>query len=570
MPRPRPARRALVAAALLLALTALLLTPALAAPQLNIPGIGTVNLPGSGSKPTATASESPSATATPTATSASSSAAPSSSGTATATATTAKPKPTVADKCPGGRCKVDGRGSQECIWLEKTKACSAFTGLYIPTNISSYFELRLPAKRSYLIPELKNATDLDDQFNAEKSYAFMQKYVGEYMVNIAGCQMPDQRWYKTWFCLDLLDFFSQKGDPCSQNSKFSVCASTLDARAASLQNDISNATSCPVGQSGRDAAAKHITFLNTTSYRGTDTSCISGEDNENNASVNQLCGYFSEAAACSHDCKSLNDAVRGKCPQYLADAKAQSTQAASSSACDPNDKSCEPGSSKTIPIIIGSVVGVLVLGALVVLWRIRKRNADNAAKAATMARTENVPPPAPAPASIAPPAPVVAPAPQPFNPQPVAYPAQPQLPQPAVATSAEYQQPLMGGVGGPAAAAAAAAAGAGAYAASQQSPTSPVPNVIPMPPPAGGEAETERTVTVVKLAFAPSSEDELALSPGDLVTIHNRYSDGWARGSRHPRIGENAPTTGYFPLMVTENVEPRTPPTRFESLSRRN
>ncbi|ORZ35147.1 hypothetical protein BCR44DRAFT_256346 [Catenaria anguillulae PL171] len=60
---------------------------------------------------------------------------------------------------------------------------------------------------------------------------------------------------------------------------------------------------------------------------------------------------------------------------------------------------------------------------------------------------------------------------------------------------------------------------------------------------------TENTLASVRKGFIARANDEVALSPGDTVTIHSRFPDLWARGTRHPN-GPSGPdaVTGFFPL----------------------
>ncbi|KNE58199.1 hypothetical protein AMAG_05011 [Allomyces macrogynus ATCC 38327] len=570
---PQVATTLFASAVLLLAAAAP--QPVDAFPQVTIPGIGTIG--GNTNQQPASSSAAPSATssAMPTA-SASASAKP--TGTATSAAPTATP--TVEDKCPKGKCKVPGRGDQECIHLGSTNVCGSFVGNYVPLNVSDYFRKRMPTKRYYNIPNLDSAAMFDNLWSTSEDYGFMGKYGDDYMRNIAGCAIPNQRWFKTWFCADLLDHFVD--NPCTKPSNFTICTDTFTERADSVSADLGNSTACPVGNEGRKLGEIYVSQLKGYSKLSKDANCVSGAATEANDRTLKQCGYTSTWTACNKGCK---DVTPEQCAKAIREA--QNAPAASSS-CDPNDVTCNGKGSSKVGMIVGIVVAVLVVIALAVLYHIRFRKTGGEEKPVPAAPEPEPEVPAAAPAPVAP-APFVQ---QPIENQPLMTPPpqgpgmvqmpppQPpvQMPQPSVQMPASPMQmppaPAPAGLGpiaaGAAAAGLAVGAAAGAAAASNNS-NAGLP--APLQPPADcPEQVTESTVAKVQWAYQPTNGDELELNPGDILTVFHRYSDGWGYATRHanPPMRPTA-VTGYFPLMVLGETAARSAgavPDRFESLSR--
>ncbi|KNE56986.1 hypothetical protein AMAG_02749 [Allomyces macrogynus ATCC 38327] len=298
-------------------------------------------------------------------------------------------KPTVEDKCPKGKCKVPGRGDQECIHLGSTNVCGSFVGNYVPLNVSDYFRKRMPTKRYYNIPNLDSAAMFDNLWSTSEDYGFMGKYSDDYMRHIAGCAIPNQRWFKTWFCADLLDHFVD--NPCTKPSNFTICADTFTERADSVSADLGNSTACLVGNEGRTLGKIYVSQLKGYSKLSKDANCVSGAATEANDRTLKQCGYTSTWTACNKGCK---DVTPEQCARAIREA--QNAPAASSS-CDQNDVTCNGKGSSKVGMIVGIVVAVFVVIALAVLYHIRLRKTGGEEKPVPAAPEPEVPAAAPAP-----------------------------------------------------------------------------------------------------------------------------------------------------------------------------
>ncbi|KAI9179563.1 hypothetical protein H9P43_004891 [Blastocladiella emersonii ATCC 22665] len=506
LPRIARATALLALAAVLLAATAT--ERAAALPQLpiptNLPGPIASVLPGGGAT-----NQQPTTSARPSSTTASQASSRTASGTAAPTAT-----PTATDPCKAGRCKVSERGDNECLVLEVSNVCRGFTGQYLPINLRPYFDARFPSKNPDKIPAaLANSTELDAVY-AGANYSYMSLYAKDYMLATAGCTMPSQLWYKTWFCIDILKFFTDRNDPCAKGPKTPlVCGTTLDSRANSLQLDLENSNMCPVGEPGRAISNKHIAELKAHPWRANNGTCISGELNEMADGIN-LCGYTDELTACKQKCSNLS---KDRCSTLLAASSAPTTE--TTPTCDGNERvPCKQGMKPGFIVLI--VIGIACVIGLAALKFTRRKAKDI----------------------------------EPINDMTIARPVRTEQ-QPLVSHGPSAPAPAMtAGVVGAAAMGGAGRVGAGAVPA----PVNPLDPAL---------QPTECTVAQVLQAFAPTKMEEIELAHGDWVTVHIRYTDQWAQGTRHAQPGRPA-ITGYFPVMCVESAQSHPTPPRFDSLQR--
>ncbi|KAJ3361719.1 hypothetical protein GGF32_007043 [Allomyces javanicus] len=422
------------------------------------------------------------------------------------------------DPCEDGVCDIKNRGT--CLMLEKTGVCKAFSGMYLPLNLRDYFDAKFPLKKPDTIPDnVGNATTFDNLFSMA-NYGYFGKYSKQYMLLEAACESPNQRWFRTWVCIQMIQWYAAKGNPCSTGLAPKICGSTLDDRANSIEGDIKNKTTC-TGASNPivlDIGTKYVQSIRTLPWRSAsaaDTSCIAGPNNEADGAA-KYCGY-SQFAVCTtrtlcptapitdEECEVLTNPQKAKL-------KAQST----TGILDSNDRD---GHKSTYYVMGGlGVAALFALGSgLYALTNIRLVGAKTgeAAHAAAPAKPE----PAPG-ASTAKAAPALAPS--------ASIQMKP-MPSPAVAPAAVAGMPM-------AAAAAAAAPGGG-----------------------------ERIIEQVQVAspFQASQGDELNLFPGQTVGVYQRFDDGWARG-----VNMATGQVGFFPYSV---CHPQQGPmgARFQSLGRR-
>ncbi|KAI9222486.1 hypothetical protein BC828DRAFT_378375 [Blastocladiella britannica] len=568
--------------AALVVLLAATSTNAVAAPQIALPPAVTNIFGGGGSSSSASTTAS-STVGTPVATTTSSgtTASPTSTGT-----TTSQTK----DACPNGICSPDWAGGATCIMMEKSNICPGFKGLWLPTNLRTYFGSEFPDKKSDNIPILLNSTMLDQTYRGQ-NFSYPTKYEVPYMIKKNGCSFPNQLFYMTSYCVSVWSYYNDRADPCAAKSpvKLNICQSTLDARSASLISDAGNSTACAVGSDARTTANNYGLSVKTSKFASTTSSCISGEANEIPALGESNCGYLDEVTACDRKCEKI---TASRCAMFRAQASQAAALASSSpaSSCDPNDvNACSTGLS--VGAIIGIAIGVLVVGGIAALFFVRRRadskgddgkklipGAPTIARPASMVSSSPNPqqqqftapanaPPVPA-VSLAPPqpammSPIYSPVPtqdqqfqqqqqqqqqfqqqqpQMMMPQATSSPVQPQLPpqQPMYAPTPTAVSPAALGTG--AGAAVDAAAVLAAMSAGQEVP--------------------------IRAAFAGNAAaEEVNLNPGDIVTVSTQYEDGWVMGVKvTAQPGERR--DGYFPLWAITGQVPREDPQRFQSLPR--
>jgi hypothetical protein len=239
--------------------------------------------------------------------------------------------------------------------------------------VNEYFEKRFPLKKPGVIPEISSKVTFRDLFNSSANFGYMSKYQEEYVVNLAGCAMPNQRWFRTMFCIDILKFYADLGDPCASGPPPSICQSTLRERATSLRDDASNSMYCPImPKSARDRAANYIKEVENHPWMSTsqsDASCISGGANEESNPLEVKCGY-SEVAACEVKtrCPTLSPYIESLCPTLMKDAK---SAVVSKSEYDPNDRNPSNSSRIVMGILGGGACLALVFG-FAAMYRVQR------------------------------------------------------------------------------------------------------------------------------------------------------------------------------------------------------
>jgi hypothetical protein len=76
----------------------------------------------------------------------------------------------------------------------------------LPLNISDYFRKRLPKKKTWLLPELVDFESFDKLLtgSAKELTNLMARYSDDYLIDLMGCVVPNQKWFKTFYCMDML------------------------------------------------------------------------------------------------------------------------------------------------------------------------------------------------------------------------------------------------------------------------------------------------------------------------------------------------------------------------------
>ncbi|KAJ1498713.1 hypothetical protein HMI56_004823, partial [Coelomomyces lativittatus] len=153
-------------------------------------------------------------------------------------------------------------------------------------------------------------------------------------------------------------FFVNANDPCSVNTKPTICNSTLSSRADSLQADLDNREVCLVPPEAKTKGQQFINSLRSfpwASQNAADSHCISGELNENNANSYRKCGWYSELTACKNEktCLNMDKSLSSKCPTILAN---QSSTPTTNTTPDSTNAS----------LIVSISVGVLALVCLLI------------------------------------------------------------------------------------------------------------------------------------------------------------------------------------------------------------
>ncbi|KAJ3371770.1 hypothetical protein GGF31_002749 [Allomyces arbusculus] len=409
----------------------------------------------------------------------------------TATGTDLSPTPTPTDPCALGVCDV-GQGRGTCLLMEKTYSCQGFQGYHLPTDLRAYFDARFPLKKPEHIPILANSTTFDNLFGSA-SYSYLGLYINQYMLKAAACNVPNQRWYRTWICLDLLKFFHAKGDPCSAGAHPAVCGSTLDQRADSILTDVSNKTECGQLQGVEEIGMAHVDSVRHFEWRSplaADSTCLSAAANEPDQSA-MTCGY-SEYAVCAKSSLCPSHQV-SNCKAMLRAASSAAKSQLVTTTTDPNDRA----RTSVGLYLLASIGGLALLALFVALYSLSKvrTRSGAAAAAAHAAPTKPVTPGAVTTALRIPP---------------------PTVPAPATAAA---NHPLL--------------------AASVQPIAAMAPAALMAPPPANPPV-MQAQVTALFNATRP---DELSLVPGQWVSLLATYDDGWAQA----RVEPNG-LVGFIPL----------------------
>ncbi|KAI9221471.1 hypothetical protein BC828DRAFT_404881 [Blastocladiella britannica] len=487
------------------------------------------------------------------------------------------------DPCANGVCDVGG-GRGTCVMMEKSKICPAFKGMYLPVDVRPYFTDNFPLKLTASLPIINNIT-VFEQFFARTSddfvdtpyYSFM--YLEEFMLFRAGCIIPTQQWYRTWWCMDMIDYFSTKGDKCTAGLAPKMCGSTLDQRALSVQRDISNGTTCHLENKFRPIGYQYGNATQNHRFRTSDPGCISGESNEQRSIGDaQVCGFQNPYYPCKQPslcpnlmfapsddktCKTEINAQEDAVPQLNA-------------ASDPLDK--DPSHANTyIMIGLGIMAAFAAISGLVAMNGIRRRgaaldkhkeDAAAAAAAASAAAAAHKPSPLSQSGSAA---------------------HSSSATNLLAASGAQQQPPMPAYMPG--------ASMGGGYA--------PVPNVTPAPTPVPGygpppaqqqyqqapplqpsavsfapappvaiaqapaQLQQQQQAAAVQIraatiAYQAAQGDELSIVPGDQIEVVQVFDDGWAKG-RHVASGR----VGFFPYACVQQGQVVRSAARYSSLGRR-
>ncbi|KNE73353.1 hypothetical protein AMAG_17504 [Allomyces macrogynus ATCC 38327] len=192
-------------------------------------------------------------------------------------------------------------------------------------------------------------------------WSLVSNEVDFYNERMAGCKLPDQRYYISAFLVDIITYFKNKQDPCSVDSVFPICATTMDARAALVQSNLDNATLCNMPAEYKAKGAQYVTTLKTSVMRSSNAdTCLSGDTIEGGMGK---CGYWSQFSACvrADSCTDLDPVVKSQCPTIITNWKKQYLPNAISGT------SSSSSSSSPVPVA-GIIMGVAAAGIVVVAF----------------------------------------------------------------------------------------------------------------------------------------------------------------------------------------------------------
>jgi hypothetical protein len=83
-----------------------------------------------------------------------------------------------------------------------------------------------------------------EQLFGNANWSILGKSNAEFNFELSGCNNPTQRYFITWFYIDLYQYYQTKGETCAQGGIFNACADTLDARVDRVEADRKDSTLC--------------------------------------------------------------------------------------------------------------------------------------------------------------------------------------------------------------------------------------------------------------------------------------------------------------------------------------
>jgi hypothetical protein len=243
--------------------------------------------------------------------------------------------------------------------------------VYLPTDLRDYFKDRAPQlfkKYESTFPsEFGSIVDVDKLFGDE-SWSILGKSHAEFNIQLSGCHNPTQRYYITWFYMDLYYYYQTKGESCAQGGNFKVCAATLDDRADRVEADWKDSSLCNGAIEFRNKGVEYVKTLRTHPFRSGDgTACIPGSFVEADL---KKCGYYNQYAACmfQDQCSNFDSALSAQCPQILSDRekwlKAPTVTSTTDTTSGPS----------YILITLGIVLGIALLVGFVGLVKTRRKS----------------------------------------------------------------------------------------------------------------------------------------------------------------------------------------------------
>ncbi|KAJ3369583.1 hypothetical protein GGF31_005100 [Allomyces arbusculus] len=288
-------------------------------------------------------------------------ASPTSNNKATPSPTSTDDEDPENDPCKEGRCVPKGK-KVECLVLSKIWTLSTLTNAYLPVDVRPYFQERFAEKYDPAVFP-SNFTDISMFMNLWGSgkWSLVSNEVDFYNERMAGCKLPDQRYYISAFLVDIVTYFKNKQDPCSVDSVFPICATTMDARAALVQSNLDNTTLCNMPAEYKAKGAQYVTMLKTSVMRSSNAdTCLSGDTIEGGMGK---CGYWSQFSACvrADSCTDLDPVVKSQCPTIITNWKKQYLPNAISGT------SSSSSDSSPVPVA-GIIMGVAAAGIVVVAF----------------------------------------------------------------------------------------------------------------------------------------------------------------------------------------------------------
>ncbi|KNE67908.1 hypothetical protein AMAG_12625 [Allomyces macrogynus ATCC 38327] len=288
------------------------------------------------------------------------------------------------DPCKEGRCVPKGK-KVECLVLSKIWTLRTLTNAYLPVDVRPYFQDRFAEKYDPTVFP-SNFTDITMFMNLWGSgkWSLVSNEVDFYNERMAGCKLPDQRYYISAFLVDIITFFKNKQDPCSVDSVFPICAATMDARAALVQSNLDNATLCNMPAEYKAKGAQYVTTLKTSVMRSSNAdTCLSGDTIEGGMGK---CGYWSQFSACvrADSCTDLDPVVKSQCPTIITNWKKQYLpNAISGTLSSSSDSSPVPVAG----IIMGVAAAGIVVVAFVAMNRSRSKSGESPSALKSLGRS---------------------------------------------------------------------------------------------------------------------------------------------------------------------------------------